>query len=262
MPCATARLDPKRVPRTLETAREPKASRVRVWQAVERIVRAGRRPTIEGVREILGGGSPNSVTAYINDWYRDLGGRLDAADAPMLGLPSEAVSLLAELWRLAAGSRTPSAGGAAADELREAERLVLIAETKALETLNKELQKHRATAEKSLAEARALLSRREAALEEERSHLAVLEQALAQARLDLEVTLERQRLAPARMRVPPRTRPSRNRPKPARGARTKVGRKAAQRKKLSQPVETKRKRAARPAVPKRRRTQSAIKKRR
>ena len=252
------------MPRTLETVREPKASRVRVWQAVERIVRAGRRPTIEGVREILGGGSPNSVTAYINDWYRDLGGRLDAADAPMLGLPSEAVSLLAELWRLAARSRTPSVGGALlpADELREAERAVLIAETKALETLNKELQKHRATSEKSLAEARALLSRREAALEEERSHVAVLEQALAQARLDLEVTLERQRLAPARMRVPSRTRPSRNRPKPARGARTKVGRKAAKRKQPSQPVQTKRKRAARPALPKRRRTQSTIKKRR
>jgi len=79
-----------------------------------------------------------------------------------------------------------------------AERDVLEAEAKALQTLNHELQRHRVTAEKSLAEARALLARREAALDEERSRSASLDQAFAQARLELEVLLERQRLAPAR----------------------------------------------------------------
>ena len=60
----------------LESAQEPKASRVRVYQAADRILQSGRRPTVEGVREILHGRPRNSVTAYINDWYGKLGGRL------------------------------------------------------------------------------------------------------------------------------------------------------------------------------------------
>jgi hypothetical protein len=190
------------MPKAPGSVREPKASRVRVWQAVERIVQSGRRPTVEGVRELLGGGSPNSVTAYINEWYEELGDRLAAADTPMPGLPREAVSLLAELWRVASGSRAGAGEpSTAADELRDAERAALVAETRALDTLNRELQKHRASAEKSLAEARALLARREAALDEERANAAAADQALMQTRLALEVALERQRLAPSRVSV-------------------------------------------------------------
>jgi hypothetical protein len=49
-----------------------------------------------------------------------------------------------------------------------------------------------------------LLARREAALEEERARGASVDQALAQARIELEVALERFRLAPER--APPRQR--------------------------------------------------------
>jgi hypothetical protein len=94
---------------------------------------------------------------------------------------------------------------------------------KALQTLNQELQRHRSTAEKSLAEARALLSRREAAVEEERSRAASLEQALAQARLELEVLLERRRLGPSSA-LAPSVRKKRKRPaaSPANPKRNKV----------------------------------------
>jgi hypothetical protein len=191
---------------TPEPAREPKASRARVWQAADRILRSGRRPTVEGVRELLGGGSPNSVTSYINDWYQELGTRLESAETPLAGLPADAVSLLTELWRLANAVRGDVSRGTEDDasaRLWEAERGSLEAQSKALETLNQELQRHRASAEKSLAETRALLARREAALDEERSRTASLDQALAQVRLDLEVALERQRIAPAQSRLKP-----------------------------------------------------------
>ena len=184
------------------SAREPKASRVRVWQAADRVLRSGRRPTVEGIRELLGGGSPNSVTAYLNDWYRELGGRLVSAETPLAGFPAEAVSLMTELWRLAAADQR-SAGRTEADtasRASDAERDALRAEAKALLTLNQELQRHRASVEKSLAETRALLVRREAALEEERSEAALREQSLVQTRMELEVALERLRLAPSRAR--------------------------------------------------------------
>ena len=75
-----------------DSAREPKGSRVRVCQAADRVLRSGRRPTVEGIRELLGGGSPNSVTAYLNDWCRELGGWLVAAETPPACFPAEAVS--------------------------------------------------------------------------------------------------------------------------------------------------------------------------
>ena len=254
-------IDPKRVPNPLELPREPKASRIRVFAAVERIVRFGRRPTVEGVRELLGGGSPNSVTAYINDWYKELGNRLAAAETPMPGLPPDAVWLLAELWRVATDSRAGTAKPSmAADELRDAERVALVAETKALDTLNKELQKHRASAERSLAEARALLARREAAIEEERENVAALDQALAQTRLELEVVLERQRLAPARVPAPTRIRSARTRRKPARQPGAKASRTPLNSEKSRRAAKTL-KRAKRPSSPNRRRTKPTLMKR-
>lgn len=193
------------MPNSPPSVPEPKASRVRVWQACDRILRSGRRPTVEGIREVLGGGSPNSVAAYMSDWYHDLGSRLNASESPLAGFPPEALSLMSELWRLAAaGQATTRESAVVADieaRMRVVERDALKADAQALQSLNQELQRHRLTVETSLAEARALLARREGALAEERSRAAALEQALAQARLELEVLMERRRLPSSR--VPP-----------------------------------------------------------
>jgi len=177
---------------TKRARREPKASRARVWQAVEQIVHAGRRPTVEGVRELLGGGSPNSVTAYINEWYQELGSRLTSADGEFPGVPSEAIGLLAELWRVAARPRSGAID--ASDALKDAERAALAAEIKALETLNKELEKIRASATKSAADTRALLLRSEAAREAAFAQITDLEAEIAHLRLELEIARERDRL--------------------------------------------------------------------
>jgi hypothetical protein len=214
-----------------DPARQPKASRTRVWQAADRILRSGRRPTVAGVRELLSGGSPNSVTSYLDDWYRELGGRLVAAEAPLSGLPPPAVSLLMELWRLAAKSDHPSGDRATAEDasaqLRKAENLSLVAQAKALEALNAELQRHRASAERSLAETRALLARREAALEEERTRLATLELVLAKTRLDLEIALERRRLSVASRQSKTARRRASKPVKPAKRAKAATSRRPA-----------------------------------
>jgi hypothetical protein len=183
-----------------------------VWQAAERILTSGRRPTVSGVREVLGGGSPNSVSAYLDDWYRELGSRLSAAETPVPGIPADAVALLAELWRIA--SRAPGPHDDAADQLKEAERSALEADRKSLDVLNQELKRQRAMAEKAAADTRALLNRREAALEEERSRAQQLEQALAGTRLELEIALERMRL----MR-PKRNSRQTERPRPSKSKR-------------------------------------------
>lgn len=183
------------MPNPSDVSPEPKASRVRVFQAADQILRSGRRPTVEAIRELLGGGSPNSVTAYIQDWYEELGERLNTTEKPLTGFPKEAISLLGELWRIAATDRTGGQVVVADDADRrmlEAERESLLAQNKALEVLNQELQRHRASAERSLAETRGLLSRREGALEVGREQLAELEMALATARMELEAAAQRQ----------------------------------------------------------------------
>jgi hypothetical protein len=137
---------------------------------------------------------------------------------------------MTELWRLAATDHAKTRDSDAADDtatrLVAAERDALEAEAKALQALNQDLQCHRSTAEKSLAEARALLSRREAALDEERLRAASLEQALMQARVEFEVLLERRRLTPPRTAAPVPTRKPKRRKRPgarADKARRKIG---------------------------------------
>ena len=177
---------------------QPKASRARVWEAADRILRSGRRPTVEAVRELLGGGSPNSVTAYIGDWYADLGQRLASAEPDVPGIPPQAVALMTQLWHLAGREAHRALSGnhphAAHVQMLTAERSALAAETTALKLLNEELHRHRATAEQALAEARALLLRREAALEDERARAAEVERTLAHARMELALLTERVRI--------------------------------------------------------------------
>lgn len=215
--------------------RIPKASRTKVWEAADGILLGtGERPTVEAIRQRLGGGSPNSVTAYLNEWYRELAERLAAAAAPIEGVPIAALALLRDLWRVAREGQ--SAGKAAVqdvDGLAVAELDALKAQVKALETLNQELRRHRATTEKALIEANALLSHREGTATEDRERLIELEAALTAARLETDVLRARQRrattAAPAVVatRKRPRARPSRTKKtKPAKPKRVSRSSKA------------------------------------
>lgn len=193
------------MPQPVPVRREIRASRGQVFAAADRALKSGRRPTQDGVRTDLGGGSLNSINTYLNEWYQDLGSRLSRSEEPVKGVPSEASDLLLQLWRLAI--KTTGAGKATDDESEElrimrSQRDAAMAQASALQTLNAELTKHRTSAERSLAEARALLMRREVALEEERGANADHER--EKSALGLESAIMRERLAQVRAR-PPRT---------------------------------------------------------
>ena len=208
--------------------RVPKASRSMVWEAADAILLGtGERPTVEAIRQRLGGGSPNSVTAYLNEWYRELAERLSAADAPIEGVPIAALALLRDLWRVAREGQ--SAGKVAVqdvDGLAEAELGALKAQVRALETLNQELRRHRATTEKALIEAKALLSHRETTASEDRERRVELEAALMAAKLELEVLRARQRRVASTKPVvatsPKRSSAKPSRPKPKKRAKPKT----------------------------------------
>lgn len=177
-----------------------RAGRAQVFAAADRALLAGSRPTQDAIRRDLGGGSLGSINTYLNEWYRELGPRISAAEHPGPGLPAEASALLQQLWRLALGSTNatePSERDRAAQLIQDAERTALQAQNKALEFLNAELQRHRLSAERSLVDVRALLGRREAALEDERAARLQAEQVLVQLRMELAVLKERRAVVAA-----------------------------------------------------------------
>jgi len=63
-----------------------KVTRERVFEACERIFMEGMAPTGAAVQAVLGGGSPNGIYRFVNEWYANLRHRFedlrDAAERP------------------------------------------------------------------------------------------------------------------------------------------------------------------------------------
>lgn len=70
-----------------------------VHGAADELVAAGERPTVERIRAHLGTGSPNTVTRWLETWWRGLGRRLQAHHM-RLDIPAapQAVTALAGEW--------------------------------------------------------------------------------------------------------------------------------------------------------------------
>ena len=47
-----------------------------VWTASDALLLEGARPTIERVRQKIGRGSPNTVSPYLDTWFKSLGARI------------------------------------------------------------------------------------------------------------------------------------------------------------------------------------------
>lgn len=142
-------------------ARTTKAGREQVLAAADAILLSGQRPTIEAIQARLGGGSPNSIVAYLKDWYTLLGERLAESQAPAEGLVPEvhqaALALQRTLQRSA--SSTPSA------DTTEALIRSLRAEVRSLQILLDELRSQKLRDQQTVAEARALLLRKDEELQ-------------------------------------------------------------------------------------------------
>ena len=56
-------------------------NQIDVWQACDTLLLAGARPTIERVRQTIGRGSPNTVSPYLDSWFKQLGTRIQDPNA-------------------------------------------------------------------------------------------------------------------------------------------------------------------------------------
>ena len=74
-----------------------------VWNACDALLLEGARPTIERVRQKIGSGSPNTVSQFLDTWFKHLGGRIKdpgAFSAPP-GIPDPIVQAAKHFWEVA-----------------------------------------------------------------------------------------------------------------------------------------------------------------
>jgi len=69
-----------------------------VERAADALLREGRRPTIEKVREKIGSGSPNTINPLLDAWWKRLSARLDSGPAALHRLPESVAHVAEALW--------------------------------------------------------------------------------------------------------------------------------------------------------------------
>jgi chromosome segregation ATPase len=89
--------------------------------AVDGLVAAGERPTIERVRGVLGTGSPDTVTRMLDVWWRALGARLaqQHTKVAMPDAPADVSVAATQLWTVAIDMARKQIEGDVATERRE-----------------------------------------------------------------------------------------------------------------------------------------------
>lgn len=74
-----------------------------VWQAADALLLEGARPTIERVRQKIGSGSPNTVSPFLETWFKHLGGRIKdpGAFAAPPDVPDPVLQAARHFWETA-----------------------------------------------------------------------------------------------------------------------------------------------------------------
>lgn len=74
-----------------------------VWTASDALLLEGARPTIERVRQKIGRGSPNTVSPYLDTWFKILGTRIKdpGAFSTPPDVPDQIVHVAKQLWAMA-----------------------------------------------------------------------------------------------------------------------------------------------------------------
>lgn len=154
-----------------------------VWKACDALLLEGNRPTIERVRQKIGRGSPNTVSPFLESWFKHLGGRIKdpGAFAAPPELPDPIQQAAKHFWEVASAE--------ARQDLDERLRAGL-----ADAVANVESEKERAAiaaaaafeAAAKAARLQAELDQRDAALDQEKAGRATAESQLVDGRAQVD----------------------------------------------------------------------------
>ena len=162
-----------------------------VERAAIAILKSERRPTVETIREALGGGSPDTIGDALRRFWRDLGARIDGDPAALSRMPAEIANIADGMWQLAlklAGEAAVLDDNAARERLRQLEVENNIKQ-RSFELREREIDAQARERERALADAQAhllslskALSREQASNQAHERRVAHLETEVAQYR--------------------------------------------------------------------------------
>jgi uncharacterized coiled-coil protein SlyX len=81
--------------------RREEVTYAQIERAATDILKTGARPTLEGVRKVLGGGSPRTILNGLNQYWRDLGNQVAGTPDTLRRLPAAVADLAEGLWHRA-----------------------------------------------------------------------------------------------------------------------------------------------------------------
>jgi hypothetical protein len=191
-----------------------------VERAAIAILKSERRPTVETIRETLGGGSPDTIGDALRRFWRDLGARIDGDPAALTRMPAEIADLADGMWQRALKLSSEAAAhddNAARERLRQLEVENAIKQ-RSFELREREIDTQARERERALADARdhllslsKALSREQATNQAQERRIADLETEVAQYRQQIGTliagAIAEKRPAPRR-RAPKAVRPA------------------------------------------------------
>jgi hypothetical protein len=162
-----------------------------VERAAIAILKSERRPTVETIREALGGGSPDTIGDALRRFWRDLGARIDGDPAALSRMPAEIADIADGMWQRALKLSSEAAthdDNAARERLRQLEVENDIKQ-RSFELREREIDAQARERERALADARdhllslsKALSREQATNQAHERRIADLETEVAQYR--------------------------------------------------------------------------------
>jgi Plasmid replication region DNA-binding N-term len=165
-----------------------------VERAAIAILKSERRPTVETIREDLGGGSPDTIGNALRRFWRDLGARIDGDPAALTRMPADIAELADGMWQRAlklAGEAATQGDNAARERLRHLQVENDIKQ-RSFELREREIDSQARDRERALADARdhllslsKALSREQATNQAQERRIVGLETEVAQYRQQL-----------------------------------------------------------------------------
>jgi hypothetical protein len=162
-----------------------------VERAAIAILKSERRPTVETIREALGGGSPDTIGDALRRFWRDLGARIEGDPAALTRMPAEIADLADGMWQRALKLSSEAAthgDNAARERLRQLEVENDIKQ-RSFELREQEIDTQARERERALADARDHLLSLSKALSREQATNQAQERRIA----DLEMEVEQYR---------------------------------------------------------------------
>jgi chromosome segregation ATPase len=103
--------------------RREEVTYAQIERAATDILKTGVRPTLEGLRTALGGGSPRTLLDGLNRYWRDLGNQIAGTSDTVRRLPATVADLAEGLWQRALSLATDAAQVSGADAEGQLSRL-------------------------------------------------------------------------------------------------------------------------------------------